>query len=170
MTTRKFVLAAFATAAVLASGLAQARSPVDVQWQVTIGSPVSGYPMHGGVVVSAPVYLPPPVLVVPRYQPQYEPQYQPHYQPQYEPQYQPHYQPHYQPRYQPRPAPYCEPTRWDVDGDGIPNRYDRVYNPRWDRDGDGIPNRYERGSRYDHGRDHHDRRDDRRDWRQDNRR
>jgi hypothetical protein len=28
-----------------------------------------------------------------------------------------------------------------VDGDGIPNRQDRVYNPRWDRDGDGIPNR-----------------------------
>ena len=38
------------------------------------------------------------------------------------------------------------PTRWDRDGDGIPNRYDRVYNPRWDRDGDGIANRY----------DHHD--------------
>jgi hypothetical protein len=36
------------------------------------------------------------------------------------------------------------PSRWDRDGDGIPNRYDRVYNPRWDRDGDGIPNRYDR--------------------------
>lgn len=35
---------------------------------------------------------------------------------------------------------YQQPTRWDVDGDGIPNRYDRVYNPRWDRDGDGVPN------------------------------
>ena len=32
----------------------------------------------------------------------------------------------------------------DADRDGIPNRYDRVYNPRWDRDGDGIPNRYDR--------------------------
>lgn len=41
-------------------------------------------------------------------------------------------------------AGYREPTRWDVDGDGIPNRYDRVYNPRWDVDGDGIPNRYDR--------------------------
>ena len=57
-----------------------------------------------------------------------------------------------------RPTPshegrhYQQPTRWDRDGDGIPNRYDRVYNPRWDRDGDGIPNRY-------------DRRDDRRDHR-----
>ena len=39
---------------------------------------------------------------------------------------------------------YRQPTRWDRDGDGIPNRYDRVYNPRWDRDGDGIPNRYDR--------------------------
>jgi hypothetical protein len=39
---------------------------------------------------------------------------------------------------------YRAPTRWDVDGDGIPNRYDRVYNPRWDRDGDGVPNRYDR--------------------------
>ena len=45
---------------------------------------------------------------------------------------------------------YREPTRWDRDGDGIPNRYDRVYNPRWDRDGDGIPNRYDR---YDNSRD-----------------
>jgi hypothetical protein len=32
---------------------------------------------------------------------------------------------------------------WDRDGDGIPNRYDRVYNPGWDRDGDGIPNRHD---------------------------
>jgi hypothetical protein len=39
---------------------------------------------------------------------------------------------------------YREQTRWDRDGDGIPNRYDRVYNPRWDRDGDGVPNRYDR--------------------------
>ena len=44
------------------------------------------------------------------------------------------------------PAPYHrghgyqQPTRWDTDGDGIPNRYDRLYNPAWDRDGDGIPN------------------------------
>ena|SRR5438105_12151909 len=52
---------------------------------------------------------------------------------------------------------YRRPTRWDIDGDGIPNRYDPVYNPRWDRDGDGIPNRYDRydnrvyqGHRYHH--------------------
>ena len=151
MTARNYVLAAFATAAVLASGLAQARSPVDVQWQVTIGSPVGGYPVYGGVVVSAPVYLPPPVVVVPRYQPPYQPQYQPSSQPYYQPQYQPEYQPQYRPQHQPRPEPaYCQPTRWDVDGDGIPNRYDRVYNPRWDRDGDGIPNRRDRRDRDDH--------------------
>ena len=39
---------------------------------------------------------------------------------------------------------YRAPTRWDRDGDGVPNRDDRVYNPRWDRDGDGVPNRYDR--------------------------
>ncbi len=46
-----------------------------------------------------------------------------------------------------RPAPvyvprhyYQQPTRWDRDGDGIPNRRDRLYNPRWDVDGDRIPN------------------------------
>ena len=40
---------------------------------------------------------------------------------------------------------YAE-SRWDRDGDGIPNRYDRTPNgnPRWDRDGDGIPNNRDR--------------------------
>jgi hypothetical protein len=42
------------------------------------------------------------------------------------------------------PRSYWRPTRWDHDGDGIPNRHDRLYNPRWDRDGDRIPNRYDR--------------------------
>ena len=55
---------------------------------------------------------------------------------------------------------YQRPTRWDRDGDGIPNRYDRVYNPRWDRDGDGVPNRYDprpnqpNGGWYRDGRGH----------------
>ena len=42
----------------------------------------------------------------------------------------------------------------DRDRDGIPNRFDRVYNPRWDRDGDGIPNRFDRrnDNRHDHDR------------------
>ena len=39
---------------------------------------------------------------------------------------------------------HLQPRHWDRDGDGIPNRYDRRYNPRWDRDGDGVPNRYDR--------------------------
>ena len=72
----------------------------------------------------------------------------------------------------PAPAPvYREPTRWDVYGDGIPNRYDyrydHRYNPRWDRDGDGIPNRCDRR---DDRRDYRDdRRYDRRDYREDRR-
>jgi len=48
---------------------------------------------------------------------------------------------------------YRAPTRWDRDGDGVPNRYDRVYNPRWDRDGDGVPNRYDRHDNSRQGRD-----------------
>jgi len=50
---------------------------------------------------------------------------------------------------------YHQPTRWDRDGDGIPNRYDSVYNPIWDRDGDGIPNRYDRFDNSRHDRDGH---------------
>ena len=49
------------------------------------------------------------------------------------------------------PAPvrvvYRDPSHGDRDGDGIPNRHDRVYNPRWDVDGDGVPNRYDRHDR-----------------------
>jgi len=65
------------------------------------------------------------------------------------------------------PVGYRQPTYWDRDGDGIPNRYDRVYNPRWDRDGDGVPNRYDRYDNRRHDRDgdgipnrydHHDQR------------
>ena len=58
--------------------------------------------------------------------------------------------------------------RWDRDGDGVPNRYDRLYTPAWDRDGDGIPNRYDRVDNLRHDRDRDgipdrfDRRDDRR--------
>jgi hypothetical protein len=113
--TKLFVAGALALAGTLAAGLAQARG-ADVQWSVTIGTPI-GVPVY-----AEPVYVPAPVVV--------------------------------------RPAPvyrdtrwhdgyrdgrgYREPTRWDRDGDGVPNRYDRVYNPRWDRDGDGVPNRYDR--------------------------
>jgi hypothetical protein len=60
--------------------------------------------------------------------------------------------------------PYGHPTRWDRDGDGIPNRHDRVYNPRWDRDGDGIPNRYDRHPRVHDDRNHAGHRHDRHAW------
>ena len=149
MNTRKIAFAALAVATALSAGLAQARGPVDVQWQLNIGVPLGVYPVQGGVVLSspayapapvysqapmysqAPVYFPAPVVMVPRYAPVYR-----------------------------------EPARWDVDGDGIPNRYDRVYNPRWDRNGDGVPDRYRR---HDH-HGHREWRDERRghdgqDWR-----
>ena len=52
-----------------------------------------------------------------------------------------------------RPVVYRQPTRWDRDGDRVPNRHDRLYNPRWDVDGDGVPNRRDRhDDRYRRGR------------------
>ncbi len=90
-----------ALAAALASGLAQAREN-DVQWSVTIGGPIGvqlySQPQHG-YSQSYPVYSQPyPVYSRPA------PVYQ-------------HRQ--YQDRH------YQQPTRWDRDGDGIPNWQDR---------------------------------------------
>jgi hypothetical protein len=92
------------------------------------------------VTIGAPAYGPPPVYRQPA------PVYR---------------QP--EPRYrQPQPTyptgRYQQPTHWDRDGDGIPNRHDRRYNPAWDVDGDGIPNRHDRydarhSPRSDHDRD-----------------
>jgi hypothetical protein len=48
---------------------------------------------------------------------------------------------------------YRQPSRWDRDGDGIPNRHDRLYNPRWDVDGDGVPNARDRHNHRRHDRD-----------------
>lgn len=132
MNRKNILLALAAVAGSLAAGAAQARDP-EIRWSVTIGTP-------GAVVYGAPAVVPvygPPVVA-----------------------------PVYGPPVVVRPAPpprvvYYAPAagwdrdrdgipdrydrrydpRWDVDGDGIPNRHDRVYNPRWDRDGDGIPNR-----------------------------
>ena len=42
------------------------------------------------------------------------------------------------------PRGYRQVSRWDHDGDGIPNRRDRYHHPRWDRDGDGVPNHRDR--------------------------
>jgi Thrombospondin type 3 repeat len=42
---------------------------------------------------------------------------------------------------------HYQPSRFDRDGDGIPNRRDPTpdgFGPRWDRDNDGIANRYDR--------------------------
>jgi hypothetical protein len=83
----------------------------------------------------------------------------------------------YYPRYHPHDGRghfgYRAPTRWDVDGDGIPNRHDRLYNPAWDRNGNGVPDRreYRHGPYGDRDRDgipnRYDRHDDRWDYRSD---
>jgi hypothetical protein len=121
MSSKRLLLTALALAGAVTAGAAQAHD--NVQWSVTVGTPVYGAPV--------PVYTQPaPVYgygygygeVVPGV---------PY-----------HHHAHYQ-----------APTRWDRDGDGIPNRYDRLYNPAWDRDGDGIPNRYDRYDNRRHDRD-----------------
>ena len=136
MNIRSIALAALAVAATLSAGVAQARGPVDVQWQVSIGAPWGGYPVQGGVVVSSPAYQPAPVYYS-------APQYQP--APVY----------YSAPKY--LPAPVYLPERVRV----VP-RYGRDYGQpvRWDVDGDGIPNRYDRDGRNSHG--HRDWRDERR--------
>lgn len=125
MNSRKLIVGALFVAATLSTGLAQARDHNDVQWSVTIGAPI-GVPLYS----------------------------QPY--PGYSQPYPVHAQPYafYLQRHDPARA-YQQPTRWDRDGDGIPNRHDTVYNPRWDRDGDGISNRYDdnRSARGDRDRD-----------------
>jgi len=114
--SKLLIAAAIALGGTLATGAAQAGHRDDVQWSVTIGSPV-GVPVYQAptVVHTQPVYVhPQPVYVHPQHR-------------------------HYR-----------HPTRWDRDGDGIPNRHDRRYNPAWDRDGDGIPNRHDRNDRRYH--------------------
>lgn len=113
MSSKNIVIAALALAGALSTGMARAHGD-EVQWSVTIGTPV-GVPVYRQ---PAPVYAPAPVVVpAPVY---------------------------VQPAPLSRPRGYHERTRWDIDGDGIPNRRDHLYNPAWDRDGDGIPNRYDR--------------------------
>jgi len=111
MNAKKLAIVAVAFAGTLAAAAAQAHGRDDVQFSVTIGTPFAA-PVRP-LFAPAPVFVPAPVV---------------------------RYENRYDHRYDARAA-YRAPTRWDVDGDGIPNRVDRVYNPRWDVDGDGIPNR-----------------------------
>jgi hypothetical protein len=144
MSSRKLIVGALILGGVFASGLAQARG--DVQWSVTIGTPIGvpiysqAYPIYSQAypvyTQPVPVYTRPAPVVV-------------------------HRPYHYGLRHR------VAPIAWDRDRDGIPNRYDRVYNPRWDRDGDGIPNRHDRvyNPRWDRDGDgipnRHDRHDNR---------
>ncbi len=144
MSIRKFVAATTLLAGALAAGTAHAGP--DVQWQVTLETPKIRLPGHV-VLPLPPIPVPRAVVVAPQRDARdhgrgYEPSHG---------------------------NAHSDPRRWDADRDGIPNRYDRVYNPRWDRDGDGIPNRHDRGynPRWDRDGDgvpnRHDRHDDRRD-------
>ena len=106
---------------------------------LSTGAALARGDVQWSVTVGAPVYVQP----VPVYR---------HY-PQHSGRYDPYYRPYHYPRH------YRQPTHWDHDGDGIPNRRDPVYNPRWDVDGDGIPNRHDRDR--DGIPDWHDRNDSR---------
>lgn len=122
-------MAVVAVTGALGAGAAQAHGD-DVQWQVSVGTPVPG------VVVQRPV---PVVVEAPRHVPRYHAhdRRDPHDR----------YDDRRHARHDaPRHARwgYQQPTRWDRDGDRIPDRHDRVYNPAWDRDGDRIPNRHDR--------------------------
>ena len=121
-------------------GTAQARD-VDLQWSVTIGTPVYAQPIVRLAQPAPGYFQPAPVYVQP------EPVYQPHgHWPasrweanrweahQWETN---RWQAH---RWE---GSRWQASRWDRDADGIPDRHDRLYNPRWDRDGDGIPNRHD---------------------------
>ena len=97
MNAKKLAIVSVAFAGLLAAASVDARGRDDVQFSVTIGSPVWS-------VQPVPVYG--PALVARSYD-----------------------------RYHERS--YRSPTRWDRDGDGIPNRYDRYDNLRHGRDGRG---------------------------------
>lgn len=124
--TNRVIITSLALAGVLCAGAAQAYDGSDVQWSVTFAGPI-------GVTIGS-AYAGPFGAVVAA----------------------PHYR-YTAPVYAPRHNPWSEygahrPPRWDADGDGIPNRVDRVYNPRWDRDGDGIANRHDRVDNWREGR------------------
>ncbi|HEY3636299.1 MAG TPA: hypothetical protein VGK95_14710 [Caldimonas sp.] len=115
MNAKKLAIVALGLAGVLATAGAQARGRDDVQFSITIASPVWLRPAP--VVVAAPVA-------------RFDGRFYDH-------------------------SGYQRPTRWAGDGDAIPDRFERVYDPRRDRDGDGSANRSDRHD------DRHDARDGR---------
>jgi hypothetical protein len=137
MKSRLAAVAAVAIASGLGATAARART--DVQWSVTIGTPVYSQPapvyvpapvyLPAPVYVPAPVYAPAPVIVQPRPVVVHHPAAV-YYAPRY---------PHYR---GPAHVGY-----WDRDRDGIPDRYDRRYDPYGDRDRDGVANRWDRYDR-----------------------
>ena len=120
MSRRNILVAALALTGALSAGLAHANHNDDVQWSVTIGTPVYT-PVYRQRV---PVYRQPvPVYSAPA--PVYE--YGRYGHEQY--------------------GHYRQPTRWDRDGDGIPNRYDRWDNLRQQREVGATPG-WRDGRRY----------------------
>jgi len=123
MSKSKLLVAALVATGALGVGAAQAHES-RVSWSISIGLPAPVLPVP--VLLPAPaVVRPAPVIVQPA----------------------PY---HGYGRYA---YGYSRPTGWDRDGDGIPNRRDRLYNPAWDRDGDGIPNRRDHFDNRRHDRD-----------------
>ena len=130
---RRAALAATAAVGLMATGIAQARDRgPDVSWSLSFGVPIGAPAVAGVTIGNAPSYYG-PSYVAPSYYEVAPPVY-----------------------YRPAPRPISYGRR-DADRDGIPNRWDRRYNPRWDRDGDGVPNRYDRNPRRGDRDGHHDR-------------
>jgi hypothetical protein len=102
MSRKTLIVSAIALTTALGAGIAQAQGRDDVQWSVTIGTPIYSQPIYSQPVYSQPFYTPAPVYTAP---------------PVYAPAYGYRYGQHHR-----------QPTRWDRDGDGIPNRYDRYDN------------------------------------------
>jgi len=124
--SKLFVTAALVLAGALAAGVAQARN--DVQWSVTVATPVYTQPVYQ----PAPVYYPAPVY---RPAPVYQPAPSRHWRGRDH---------HDQRDYRDDGRPHRNGRVFhDADRDGIPNGRDtfdnRVFS-RHDVDGDGVPN------------------------------
>jgi hypothetical protein len=139
MGMKKFLAAtALATTGALGVVDAEARSDVDVQWSVTIGSPFYAPP---------PVYVP-RVIVPPLFVPSAPVYWRGgHHSPRHWDRDRDGIPNRYDHRYNPR---------WDRDGDGVPNRYDRHPYGRhgWHGRHDGRGWHDGRGGHDHRGRDH----------------